>query len=265
MPWRVVRAIVAFQVRDALRSRWLLAYGAVLAVAGALLLRLGGTGAAALVSMLNVVLLLVPLVTLVLGTAVLYNAREFTELLLAQPVTRRALFIGLTLGHAVPLAGITATGLVLPFVVQRALDRPLLMTLGLFVLVSVLLVGVFSALAFLISTRVADRVRGLSAAILVWLVLSLVYDGVVLYAISALREWPLERPMLVAMLLNPVDLARTTLVLRLDTAALMGYTGAVVQHALGSGVGMAAAIASLLLWIGVPWWIAARHFDQRDF
>jgi Cu-processing system permease protein len=63
-----------------------------------LLLRFG-SGEKALLSLVNVVLFVTPLVTLVFATVYQYNAREFIELLLAQPVKRRQLFGGLFLAY----------------------------------------------------------------------------------------------------------------------------------------------------------------------
>jgi Cu-processing system permease protein len=261
----LARTIAEHQWRDVLRSRWVVAYALVLAAAAELLLRLGGSGPSALVSLLNVVLLLVPLVALVLGTASLHGAREFTELLLTQPIPRRALFVGLYLGLAIPLAGATIAAIVLPFAIERAIDASTAPALALFVIVAALLVLAFVALAFLVATAIVDRAKGLGAAILLWLALGLVYDGVVLAVTTAFRDWPMEKPMLAMMVLNPIDLARTLLLLRLDVAALMGYTGAVFRMAFGTGAGMALAIAALVAWVAVPWWLAARAFDRRDF
>ena len=88
-PLALARVVAAHQSRDVIRKRWVLAYALGLALAGDMLLRLAGNGPSALVSMLNVVLLLVPLISLVLGAAALYGARDFTELLLVQPIPRR--------------------------------------------------------------------------------------------------------------------------------------------------------------------------------
>lgn len=74
-----------------------------------------------------------------------------------------------------------------------------------------------------------------------------------------------ERPMLALMLGNPVDLARSVIILQSDTAALMGYTGAVMQRFLGSAVGTAAAALGLLAWIVLPMLVARRSFERRDF
>jgi Cu-processing system permease protein len=257
--------IAVHQSRDVLRKRWVIAYAVVLAVTGDLLLRLAGSGPSALVSLLNVVLLLIPLIALILGSASLYSAREFTELLLAQPIPRRSLFIGLYFGLTVPLAAATALGLALPFVIERALDQATAPMLALLVAVSVLLVAVFTGLAFLVTVSVRDRARGLGVAILAWLGMGLLYDGLVLAAATAFRDWPIERALLAAMVLNPIDLARTILLLRLDVAALMGYTGAVFRSAFGTTGSATIAILALGLWVMVPWWLGARAFDRSDF
>lgn len=261
----LTRIVALHQSRDVMRKRWVIAYAAALAIAGFLLLQLAGSGPSALVSLLNVVLLLVPLIALILGTASLYGAREFTELLLVQPIPRRALFAGLYLGLTLPLIGATVGGIALPFLLTRALDASTAPILAMLICVSALLVAVFTALAFVITVRVQDRARGLAAAIAVWLAMGVLYDAVVLALATALRDWPIERAMLAAMAINPIDLARTILLLRLDVAALMGYTGAVFRMAFGTTSGLAVAFAALTAWIVVPWWIGARAFDRRDF
>jgi Cu-processing system permease protein len=192
-PRRPGWVIAAHQSRDMLRKRWVIVYTGLLMLAGDLLLRLAGSGASALVSLLNVVLLLIPLIALVLGTASLYGARAFTELLLAQPIPRRSLFFGLYAGVAVPLASATAIALLAPFLWHRALDPSSAPMLLLMIAVSVLLVALFTSMSFVITVLVRDRARGLGVALLLWLALSVVYDGVVLSVATVLRDWPIER------------------------------------------------------------------------
>ena len=87
--------LVTTGVRDVGRRRWLLVYGLFYIVLTDALYRFGGTGARTVLSLANVVLGLVPLVSLLFGTMYLYHAREFIQMILAQPVSRRALFVGL--------------------------------------------------------------------------------------------------------------------------------------------------------------------------
>jgi len=261
----VVARVVRYQVSDVARSRWLAAYTLFFLVATEALLRFGGGGAKALLSLTNIVLLLVPLVGAVFGTMYLYGAREFTELLLAQPVRRDALFAGLYLGLAVPLAGGFVVGIVAPFLIRGAGEPGQWTLIATLVLAGVVLTFVFVGLAFLIAVRSEDRVKGLGAAVGVWLFFSLLYDGVVLLAVLLLGDYPLERPLLGLMLANPVDLARVALLMQFDASALMGYTGAVFQKFFGGAGGIAVAAAALALWVGTPALLGARAFRKRDF
>jgi Cu-processing system permease protein len=260
-----VATIVRYELRDLTRNRWVLAYLAVLLVLTDALLRLGGTGPRALLSLLNVVVALVPLVSIVFGTIYWHASREFNELLLVQPVRRRTLFAGLYLGLVLPLAGAVTLGLVVPMVLERAIDAETLPLLAAFVAVAIALTAVFSALALLIGVRIDDRLSGVGLALGVWFLVTLGYDGLVLLALSTFGDWPLETPLLGATLLNPVDLARVVLVLRLDVAALMGYTGAVFNRFFGTLIGTSIAATALAAWAGIPAWRALRAFDRKDF
>jgi Cu-processing system permease protein len=136
---------------------------------------------------------------------------------------------------------------------------------GLLLATGILLTLVFTALAFLVSVVVADRARGLGVAILLWLALTVLYDAVLVLVTTSLAEYPLELPLLGLTLLNPVDLGRVLLLLRLDVAALMGYTGAVFERFFGSGLGTALTGGALLVWIAAPLLLGMRRFAARDF
>ena len=262
---RIARKILAYQLRDIARNRWVVGYTVVLLVLTETLFRLGGSGDRAILSLLNLVLIFVPLVALTFGTLYLYTAREFIELLLAQPVGRRAMFAGLWGGLAAPLCGALLVGVGLPFVLHAREGavpvHALLILLG----TGVLLTSAFTALAFLIALRFEDRARGFGTALLVWLGCAVVYDGLVLLAVTVFSDYPLETPLLILTLLNPLDLGRVLLLLDFDVAALMGYTGAVFQRFLGTGLGLTLALAALLAWSAVPLWLGVRRFERRDF
>jgi Cu-processing system permease protein len=256
--------VLRYEVRDVLRGRWLIAYALFFLAVTEALLRFGGTGEHALLSLMNVVLFVIPLMSLVFGTIYLYGAREFNELLLAQPVSRRQLFGGLYLGLSAPLALAFAGGVALPFLgrLGRAGGAGTLLTL---LAVGVALTLVFTAIAFLVAVRLEDRAQGLGAAVLLWLLLAVVYDGAVLLVATIMIDYPLEKPLLALMLGNPLDLGRVLLLMTFDAAALMGYTGAVFQRFFGSIAGAALASAALLSWIVLPLALGLRAFERKDF
>ena len=262
---RTTIKVIGYQMRDVMRSRWLIAYALFFLLATDALLRFGGADAKALLSLSNVVLLVIPLVALVFGTMHVYNAREFTELLLAQPVGRRELFAGLYLGLAIPLSAAFALGVGIPVVVHGVSGGELGVSAATLVAIGVALSLVFTATAFCLAVRVQDKSRGLGAAIALWLALAVLYDGLVLLLVSIFAEYPLERSLLGAMVANPVDLGRVVLLLRFDVSALMGYTGAVFKNFFGGSGGLAVAVVALALWVTVPTWLGVRAFQRKDF
>ena len=261
---RTAARILGYEIRNLIRSRWVLAYALIFLALTDALFRFGGTSDRVIMSLTNVVLLLIPLVSIVLGTMHLYHAREFIEMLLAQPVSRLTLFAGLYSGLALPLAVAFVVGAVLPFLYTGAVASDpgaLLVLLG----TGTLLTLVFTALAFLVALGFQDRAVGLGVAIVLWLGLAVLFDGVILLGIALLGNWPLERPVLIATLLNPVDIGRVLLLMQFDLSALSGYTGAVFERFFGTGLGRTVAITALLGWTILPLLLGARRFARKDF
>ena len=64
--------------------------------------------------------------------------------------------------------------------------------------------------------------------------------------------------------LNPVDLTRIMVLLKMDISALMGYTSAVFNHFFGSPYGIALAISVMLVWVVVPISIALQIFKRKN-
>ena len=257
--------VVRYELQNVIRNKWVIAYALFFLITTELLLRLGGSTPRALLSLLNIVVLFIPLITIVFGTIYWQSSREFTELLLAQPVQRGALFHGLFAGLVLPLSAAFVIGVMLPLVFHRGVTPDSLPMLLLMLLAGVALTAVFGALATLIAGVVEDRLRSLGVALGVWAIMTLAWDGVILWMTIAFADRPLEQPLLVMTFLNPVDLARVLLVLRLDASAMMGYTGAVFDRFLGGWIGTIASVAGLALWALVPGLFALRVFKTKDF
>lgn len=264
-PASALAKVMKYEVSDIVRSRWLIAYTLFFVVIADGLQRFSGDTPNALMSLMNVVLVIIPLVNIVFGTMYLHATREFTELLLAQPVGRGRLFGGLYLGLALPLSLAYVAGVAVPFVLH-GIDEPAYRTTLLVLLaVGVVLTFAFTGLAFIIALRFEDKVKGFGVAIGCWLFAAVLYDGIVLLAASMFANYPLERVLVVVMLLNPVDLARVLLLLQLDVSALMGYTGAVFKSFFGSTGGIALTVAALAAWMALPSIYALRLFRRKDF
>lgn len=256
--------IIKYSFYDTLRSWWALLYGLFFLVLASTLLYFSGDFTKALVSLLNVVLLLVPLISTVFGTMYFYNAREFSELLLAQPIKRGHLFLGQYMGLTISLILSFCLSLGIAFLlyagnVEESKHLFVLMLCG------SLLTAIFTALSFLVSVSFEDRIKGFGIAILLWLFTAVIYDGLLLAFLVIFDEYPLEKISIGITLFNPIDLSRILILLRLETAALLGYTGAVFEKFFGTLQGTFISFFTLVLWIVLPLLLFIRKVSRKDF
>jgi Cu-processing system permease protein len=208
---------------------------------------------------LHVILLVVPLISIIFGTIHYYNSREFIELLLAQPINRGKIFLGEFAGLSCSLVFALLIGMGIPVVISGYGEAAVYL-----VVVGVLLTFIFTALAFLASVRSTDKARGIGTALLLWFYFAVLFDGIVLSILFYFSDYPLEKPVLILTALNPIDLARVITLLKLDTSALMGYTGALYQKFFGTGWGISFSILFMLLWLFIPLFLARRIFLKKD-
>lgn len=257
--------ILKYSFYDLIRSRWTYSYGGFYLLFTLSLLWLSNDLSKVVISLMNVVLLLCPLIATMFGVMVYYNSREFTELLLAQPVRRTSIFLGQYLGVAGSLSASWVIGVGIPFALYGVFGSEQAGNFAMLLFVGVVLSFVFSAIAFFIALKNENRIKGFGLAILAWLFFAVIYDGLLLLSLSMLTEYPLEKFSLIASVLNPIDLSRILILLKLDVSALMGFTGAVFRKFLGTGLGMVVAFAVLLLWVVGPVVGIKRVAERKDF
>lgn len=252
--------IFKFVFYDAIRGKLVIGYTILFMILGFCMFYLGQDVSKSLISLLNMMLLLVPLISIIIGTIHYYNSREFIEMLLSQPVKRSAIFWGEYLGVSVSLSGGFLIGLGVPLFIYR-IDIT-----GITILVTgTLLTFCFVAIAFLVSVINNDKAKGIGASILTWFYFSVLYDGLILFVLFLLNEYPLEKLVLILGTFNPIDIARIIVLLKMDISALMGVTGALFQQIFGNSNGMFIAVCILLLWVLLPVLLALMIFKRKDF
>lgn len=254
--------IIKYQLHDLLRGKWFIIYTAVFFLLTDGLFRFGGDSGQVSLSLMNVVLFIIPLVSIIFGTMFFYNSREFMELLLSQPISRVSLFLGLYLGLTTPLSAVYLIGVGVPFLYHAGVQSG---GYWILLLVGVSLTWVFTALAFLIAVISEQRVKGVGMTIVLWLFFAILYDGIILFILFALEDYPLEKLTLILSLFNPIDLGRILMLLQFDIAALMGYTGALFSKFYGNVFGSAVAVLALWTWFVGPLWLGYRAFSKKDF
>jgi Cu-processing system permease protein len=227
--------------------------------------RFGSDPSKAIVSLMNIVLIVIPLMSLILGIIHFYNSREFIELLLAQPITRSSIYLGKLIGLAVALTLVFAVGTGIPFLFHGLQFTEYVQEFLSLILVGGAFVFIFVTVAFLIATIHEDKLKGFGSTIILWLYISVIYDACILLAIYLFRDYPLEEALIALAVLNPVDLGRILILLRLDISAMMGYTGAVFQKFFGTHLGIGVSVLTLCLWLLAPLFLGLARFKRKDF
>jgi Cu-processing system permease protein len=261
----------------AVRSRWTQIFAAVfgilcLTVASSGYVLSGGHGvqdfARTAASLVQIVLLLVPLTALLIGVLSFAPDRGAAELLFSQPVSRGTILLGKLLGLLEALAGAEALGFGAAGLVifsQSGEEG----VLG-FVLVfagAIVLTVVFLGIAALLGAAAVGRrrTRALALALVVWFVAVILFDVAALGVASLLPSGTASRVLIVSVLVNPVDAVRTAALLGIEGAAAFGAASLAFLRFTKGPAGAAALLAlSLLVWVAAPAALAVARLRKAD-
>ena len=260
----------------AVRSRWTQIFAAVfaglaLAVASSGYILSGGGGvqdfARTAASLVQLVLLLVPVTSLVIGVLALSPDRGAVELLFSQPVSRRAILFGRLLGLFAALAAAQAFGLGAAGLVIFWRSGPIgAAAYGLLFAASLALTAVFLGIAAAISAgAVGRRARSLALALIVWFIAVVLFDVATLGAATLLPSGSASKLLIAATLVNPVDAVRTGTLLAIEGSTAFGPASLALLRATHGVAGAQILVAlSVLLWIGVPAAVAGLRLAKAD-
>jgi len=257
--------ILKYSFFDLMRSRWSYVYFIFYLILGFVLLFLNNNVSKAIITLMNIVIVLTPLIGTIFGVMYYYNSREFTELLLAQPLKRREIFMGQYLGVAISLSLSLVLGLGIPFVAYGLFKSTDIFNFILLIVVGGFLNFIFVALSYNIALSNENKIKGFGYAILMWLFLAVIYDGIFLISLVVFNDYPLDKVALFASMFNPIDLSRILIILKLDISALLGYTGAVFKQFFGTNMGLFTSLAMLTLWVILPVWRINAKVKKKDF
>jgi len=268
-----VRTITLKELRDALRNRWFLLFAvafAGLALALSLLgqptgsrLQLSGYSRTA-ASLINLVLLFVPLIGLTMGSSNIVGERERGVLnyLLAQPVTHSEVLLGKYLGMAGALfaslsLGFGLAGAALALRGQVTDAGGYILT----VILACLLALAMLSLGFAISVLAHRTSTALGSALFLWLVLVFVGDLGVM-GTAVITQTPISTVFFLAVL-NPLQMFKMSSILTIRANLdVLGPAGLYATHQFGGAL-LIFLIAGLLLWIVIPLGAALALFSSE--
>ena len=251
--------IIKYVIADILRNKIVMVYTVFLLAASFTVFSLEDNSSKGLLSLLNIILIVVPLVSIIFSTIYIYNSAEFIELLVSQPLKRKSIWLSLFTGLAASLSIAFFLGAGIPVLIFQANMIGFTM-----IITGILLSIIFVAIAMLSTVKTRDKAKGIGAAIMLWLYFSLLFDGFVLFLLFQFADYPMEKFMIGVSAFNPIDLSRILILLQLDVSAMMGYTGAVFKDFFGTYTGLLFSFSVLLFWIILPIWYSTRKFNTKD-
>lgn len=275
MDFQVVRAIAAQEFRIHIRSKWTLLFGVVFAV-----LSLGisyfGMITAGLVgfegftrtsaSLLNLVIFLVPLMSLTMGALSFTGERGAAELLFSQPVERCEVLLGKVAGlfFSVTTAtcfGFGAAGVVISVNADGSGVSGYAALIGL----TLLLAFIFLSMGTLVAVLAQKRARAFGYALSVWFFFVLFYDLLVMGLAFLLTERAANVLIFLSLFGNPADMVRVSALIAMGGTTIFGAAGALLIKFLGGAVtGCVLLVAVLLAWAVVPLAVANRILKRQD-
>lgn len=274
MTFATVWVLAQKELRDALRNRWFLLYTlafivlalafSYLALAGAGIVGFAGFGRTA-ASLINLVLLIVPLMALTIGAQSLAGEMERGTLayLLAQPVGRFEVFLGKYLGLALSLLaslalGFGISGIVMTLGGAGATDPSAYITLvGMAFLLSLTMLSV----GFLISAFTRKASVAVGIGLFLWLAFVFLGDLGMMGTSMALRV-PVNNLFLMS-LTNPSQVFKMASILNINaTLDILGPAGIYAMQRYGD-ILLTLFLGVLIVWIIVPAALAFLRFANR--
>lgn len=210
-------------------------------------------------SLLNLVLYIIPLVSLTMGVLSFTGDKGSTELLFSQPISRMEVLMGKLAGLFLSIVltivlGFSAAGVV----IVGANGAEGLVRYSLFVLLSLGLAIVFLSIALLTTVVSRRRVRAFGLALFLWFFYVLFYDLITLAVSLLFSGRPATLFIFWSLFGNPVDIIRVASLILLDNVTAFGVAGAALLRFLG---GSGAALTILLCTMGV--WIIGPILASR--
>jgi len=254
-----MKKLLKYVIVDIIQNKIVLIYTFLLLVISLSVFNLENNAAKGMLSLLNIILIIVPLICIIFSTIYIYNSAEFIELLVSQPLKRRTIWLSIFSGLATSLSLAFFIGAGIPILLYHADATGFMMiTTGLFLTV------VFVSIAMLAAGLTRDKAKGIGLSILLWLYFSLIFDALVLFFLFQFQDYPLEKIMVFLSFLNPIDLSRIQILLQMDISALMGYTGAIFRDFFGNSTGILISFLGLFIWIIFPLMISLKKFKGKD-
>ncbi len=217
-------------------------------------------------SLLNLVLYIVPLISLVVGVMSFSGDGRLDELIYTQPLNRWEVYAGKMFGLLLVIFSSTAFGFSISglIILMRVGSEGVFKYL-IFALLSNLLGFVFLGISALISRLARQRARAFGISVFVWFLFLILYDLVIIGATTFLRGKVAATFAMLSLLGNPVDIVRVLSLITLNSPEIFGPAGAAFLKFMGGSLQTyVILIADLILWFIATTFLSIKILSKQD-
>src|SRR5690349_20071839 len=122
-----MKKIIKYVMIDIQRNRIVLGYMIFLLLISFSIFSLEDNSAKGLLSLLNIILIIVPLVCILFSSIYVYNSAEFLELLVSQPLKRKTIWLSLFFGLSCSMLLAFFIGAGIPILIYEPTDTGYMM------------------------------------------------------------------------------------------------------------------------------------------
>ncbi|KZE51697.1 ABC transporter permease [Brevibacillus parabrevis] len=217
-------------------------------------------------TMLNLILYLLPLMTMLLSSFSLTAEKEegSWQLLSTYAMTTSSFLIGKYVGQALVLIAIVSFGYGISGVAGLLLGKSFAFSTLLFLLVfSICLILLFLGIAMLIGALCRNRWQALTMGVSIWFFYILAWPTLLISLLSFVPYTWIKPLLQIVTFFNPAEFVRVYSVTRLGGGAIFGPEYYKWIYWIDSALGDVCFVALCLLWISASLFIATRAWERR--
>lgn len=257
--------IVYYEFYENIRNKWLIGYAlSFFFLCNLIFYTSSSSSSGTVASLLNLFLLVIPLFGLLFGSLSFVDSIPFFEMILIRPVSRMELYIGKWIGLSLGLSLSFLIGIMPVATFYLNINDEYFYLFILLLVFSILLHLIFVSISFCLSVILRSKEVILIVSLLVWFYFYILYDLIILGFSIHFGEYPLEVPVFTSILLNPLDLVRIIILIKMDIGSLMGFSTAFFMKYLGGTKGIVLSSTFLSLWIALPLLLGLSIFKKKD-
>ncbi|WP_458414161.1 ABC transporter permease [Schinkia sp. CFF1] len=269
-----IKVLIEKELLDSIRNRWFYTFLIIFMVLSFSIIYLGIIKSTSLgfesfnkttASLLNLILFLIPMITLLLGGTSISGERELgtMNLMLSKPITAVEFILGKYFGIATAIVltivtGFGMMGMIVAFKVSIQDARAYII----FVILAVLLALAFLSISMFISVLVNKRITAIIVSTILWFFFILVYDLIVMAGATLFKGSAMAFFLLFSILLNPADSVRILAIVNLGGETIFGPSLVDLTRMVTDASSVLIMVTGICAWIIIPLLLTVFFFKR---